>query len=60
MTMSFATGFATAPVDQGFACRSARYLADHGFSTSQIRMALVEQLELDQSAANLIVEQLAA
>lgn len=48
------------PVEAGFARRSARYLAERGCTPSQIRTALVDELDLAVRQADRIVGEMRA
>ena len=50
----------TQTVDASFAERSAIYLADRGCTPSQIREALIDELDLAPREAESIVERIAA
>ena len=49
-------GFATISIDQDFARRSSRYLADHGCTRPQIVEALVDELDLSPPIAVTIAD----
>lgn len=49
------SGFSIVPVDPDFARRSAEYLAAKGYREAQIRLALVEQLDLTEASLDTIL-----
>jgi len=54
------TGFRNANTDPEFARRSAAYLAANGYKPREIRLVLLEELELSTRYADDIVSALAA